>query len=187
MPDDRTGGTFPEPRGGTEPLQPVPDRFFQKVYPYRGVENHGVDDGVQPWIPAEASEDTWQGEETYDPEIIPIKPIPVEIVNQSANERRAFRTVVHHIVKNRGVIIAGHNERINRVHLRNLALVADTTQIVWIGDSAAIVPGLSGYPLRPGESLTIEAEEAIYAILDDAAVVGYQTLAVLIELTVGGS
>lgn len=177
-----TGGSFVEPRGGTEPLQPVPERAFAPVFPYRGIEQHGVPVDAKPWIPTDADAQSWEGEEVYDPEYVPIQPIPVVVVNDNEREVRSWRTAVHSVT-NRPAMIVGQNERMMRVRLRNMASAADMR--VWISHESSVGP-LNGWPLNANDVLEINTEEEIYAILDGAAVTaGYSDVAIIIEHRVG--
>ena len=184
MPDDETGGSFVENRGGTEPLNPIPERAFAPVFPYRGMEQHGVHVEAKPWIPLDATAQSWEGEEPYDPEYTPIQPIPVVIVNETQEEVRSWRALTHYVRQTGASLIVGQNSRMTRVRLRNTA-TALSDMIIWVGHDASVSP-LAGWPVYPGESLEICSEEEVYAILDPAANdADYANVSILIEHRIG--
>lgn len=178
------GGSFVEPRGGTEPLNPIPERSFAPVFPYRGTQQHGVPVENQPWIPHDAEAQSWEGEVVYDPEYVPIQPIPVVIVNESQEEIRSWRAVTHSVRLDGAALVVGQNPRMTRVRLRNTA-AADSDLVVWIGHESN-VGNLSGWPVYPGEMLELLTEEEVYAIVDRNAQDGtYADLSIIIEHRVG--
>lgn len=175
-----TGGSFDEPRGGTEPLHPIPERSFAPVFPYRGTEQHGVPVDPVPWIPRDADAQSWEGEETFDPEEVPIEPIPVIVVNESERELRSWRALQMPVRTNAAALIVGQNTRMTRVRIRNMAAAGDDT-ILWIGHTSN-VSRLYGWPVYPGESIEIDTEEEVYGTLDSTATDGTTVdIAVLIE------
>lgn len=185
MSDGETGGSFVEPRGGTQPLNPIPERAFAPVFPYRGMQQHGVPVDAQPWIPQDAEAQSWEGEVVYDPEHIPLQPIPVVIVNESEEEIRSWRAVTHSVRMTGASLVVGQNPRMTRVRLRNTSDATDTDMIVWVGHESN-VGRLSGWPIYPGEQLEICAEEEVYAILDpNASTADYADLSIIIEHRVG--
>lgn len=180
---DATGGSFDDPSGETLPVRPIPDRVYAPVFPYRGTEQHGVNVESQPWIPQDADEQSWQGEEVVDPEFDPIKPIPVEVVNQGAREIRSWRAVHFNIGKVSPALIVGQNVRQTKITVRHAGDV-NSTNVVWLGHESNVMPGLSGWPLFAREQIEINTEEEVYAITgtgtDETT-----PLAVIIEHAVG--
>lgn len=158
-----TGGEFDEPRGGTTPLQPRVDRMEPVNFPYRGQEQHGVPAVGRPWIPQDAEEQSWQGEETYDAEATEIVPVPVVIVQDSHREIRSWRA--HHgIATTTPSLCVGQNPRRSRVRITNIRnAVAPDGDTVYVGHTSNVTP-LDGYPIRPDETLEILTEEEIYCV-----------------------
>jgi hypothetical protein len=179
-----TGGTFPDPNGAVEYIRPIPERSYAPVFPYRGVQQHGVPIENDPWIPATADEQSWQGEENFDPAVVPIAPIPVEIVNSSGDEIRSWRSVHFFIGKTSPVLVVGQNKRMNRILLRH-AGPANDDGVIWIGHESSIMPDLSGYPLFARETVELYGGEEIYAMMG-AGTGTTVPLAIIIEHTVGG-
>lgn len=178
------GGSFPLPEGETTPVRPIPERSAAPVFPYRGIEQHGVTVESQPWIPQDATELSWEGDVAYDEEYPPIAPIPVIIVNESEREIRSWRSFVAPVGKTSPVLVVGQNERMTRVRLRHGG-AANSDAVIWISHESAIIPGLSGYPLFARESLDINTEEEVYAMINSSATNPTEDLCVIIEHTVG--
>lgn len=165
--DRETGGSFDEPRGGTEPINPIPERSFAPVFPYRGTQQHGVPVDPVPWIPRDADAQSWEGETVFDPEIVPIEPIPVIVVNETQSEIRSWRAVQMPVRTNAATLIVGQNTRMTRVRIRNMS-ASDSDTILWVGHESN-VSRLYGWPVYPGEVLEIDTEEEIYGTLDSTA------------------
>jgi len=182
MMTDATGGSFEEPLGETTSVQPIPERSYAPVFPYRGTQQHGVSVENQPWMPVDANEQAWQGEEVFDPEFEPVKPIPVEIVNQGSREIRSWRAVHFYVGKTSPVLIVGQNTRMSKVTVRHAGAAADDS-VIWIGHDSNVTPSLSGWPLFPRESIEINTEEEVYAISTGTA--DTAPLSALIETAVG--
>lgn len=176
-----TGGSFPVPPGDTtNALQPIPEKTYAPVFPYRGMEQHGVPVPAKPWIPQDANEQSWEGEEVFEPESVPLEPVPVYIVRESAREIRSWRSLCLPVPKS-PVLLVGQNERMNRVRIRNIGLATDDT-VAWIGHTPNMAARLSGYPIYPGESVDICTEEEVYALCDPTATdADVAQLAVIIE------
>lgn len=185
MPDNRTGGSFPNPDGTTSLIMPIPERSYAPVFPYRGTEQHGVPVEDQPWIPQDADAQSWEGEVAYDPEVEPIQPVPVIIVERSEREIRSWRSVVQGVRLNLSTLIVGQNDRMSRVRIRNLVSVDDTDMVIWIGHNANVGP-LAGWPVYPQEIVELSTEEEVYAVLDpNASSATNADVAIIIEHSVG--
>lgn len=184
MPSYPTGGSFPEPAGNTEEVQPIPERSYAPVFPYRGVEQHGVPVENQPWIPQDANEATWDGAPEYQETPVPIEPIPVVIVNENQREIRSWRAYTASVRKNESVLIVGQNPRMTRVLIKVVA-VSNDDRIVSVSHEGN-VNLMNGFPILPGETLEISTEEEVYAILNSSATDGDSIdVYVLLETTVG--
>lgn len=153
-----TGGEFVEPGGTTTPLQPIPDRIEPVNFPYRGGEMHGVAVEGRPWIPQDADEQSWEGEETYDPKDAPLEPIPVVVVNESPHETRSWRAW-HHIANINPSRCVGRNERRSAIRIHNLS---DTATVYVSSDANCSV--YSAFPILPGANLNIDSEDEVYCL-----------------------
>lgn len=173
MSEREVGGSFDEPRGGTTPLAPIPERAFAPVFAYRGMDTHGVPVEAQPWIPRDADAQSWEGQEqVYDPDVVPIQPIPVIIVEESQREIRAWRATRMYADATPRLIV-GRDSRRMRVRIRNLNTSPGDS--VFIGDSSNVT-NISGYPIPAATDLVIDTEEEVYAYAPTGS-----DIAVLIE------
>lgn len=170
------GGEFDPPRGGTEPLQPAPEKYEPINFPYRGQEQHGVPAEQRPWIPHDATVDSWDGPDPIAEPAPEIEPVPVVIVTDSAREIRSWRAY-QSAVSNHPNLLVGQNPNRTRARIRNLA--APNGDEVYIGHTSN-VSSLDGYPIPPGEELVIETEEEIYVTVAPG-VVNQVPVAVLVE------
>lgn len=183
MPDWQTGGSFEPPVGNTNAITPEVERTYRTVFPYRGIENHGVPVDNTPWIPETANEQSWDGEIAYDNEEIPIRPVPVIVVTDEEREIRSWRSVYFNLGKTTPALVVGQNPKMRRITLRHAGLAADDGTI-WISHDANMISGLAGYPLFARESISIATEEEVYAVTDAAATNSTTPLAIIIETAV---
>lgn len=180
---EEVGGSFDKPAGETGAIKPIPERSYAPVFPYRGTEQHGVPVDNQPWMPVNADEQSWQGAESFDPAFEPIAPIPVEIVNRGSREIRSWRAVHFYVGKVTPALVVGQNVRQTKLTLRHAGDPTDTT-VIWIGHDTNVIPGLSGWPLFPRESIEINTEEEVYAI-GAGGTAESVPMSILIEMAVG--
>ena len=157
-------------------IKPQPERVAGKVFPYRGIEQHGVAD---PDVKIDYPDDTWP-EDTIaaiaEPKPEP-DPVPVRIVRSSSREIRDWRTRQTTIGPNSSMIV-GRNDDRKTVRIRN----THATVAAYIGN-ASNTTTYSGYPLAAGAEIQIESSEEIYGLTADGTTSGL-VLAVLEELVV---
>lgn len=176
---DRVGsGDNHKPVGTVDATDPIPEKVVGVVFPYRGMEQHGVK-AKQPDFPDDEIEsDKYDVEK--EPE--PVTPIPVFIVNRSGNERRTIRTA-QLLVGTNSVRIVPRNDSRTKVRIKNCEATAGFT--VWIGGEQTLTGATyDGYPLAPGESIDTVAEDEIFAVSDGQGAGGVNRIAILQELTV---
>jgi hypothetical protein len=183
MPDWQTGGTFEEPVGNTRPVPPEMERVYAPVFPYRGIEQHGVPVENQPWLPVDGDEHSWDGEVPFDNDDIPVRPVPVIVVTDAEREIKSWRSVYFNLGKTTPALVVGQNEKMRRVTLKHAGLATDDG-VIWISHDANMISGLAGYPLFARESISIATEEEVYAVADNAGTNVTVPLAILIETAV---
>lgn len=146
-----------------EPLTPVMERIHDENHPWRGTEDHGVDD-VHDYVDPVTSTVDIDGRPThidYEPEPTIVEPVPVYLVQESSREYRQFWT-------DRFTTTDGRSSMLGRDNNRVTALVLNTegAKTVWIASNPADL-ALRGYPLGPGKELRINGEMPVYAIASD--------------------
>lgn len=169
--------------------KPVPEHVKGTVLPYRGMENHGVQQEAP--IP-EYIDDTWpEADEQphYAQGPTEDEPLPVRIVNSSfGTEFQDFRAFTAYVpsanaqAQNTPCIIVGRidpqqNEK-RVVHIQN----QHATKSIYIGSDNSVSP-LNGYLIKAGQELpyplTVESE--IWGVSEDGTNV---PVGVLVEFSV---
>lgn len=144
-------------------VTPVPERVRGHVFPYRGMETHGVP-------PENDSQDPegygWMEEQRgvpydYEPAPDPPDPIPVYMVNRNGREMRRFRVTR---------VTAGANTDVARAMLgrdpmrRSMIIKNTSADPVYIGHDQMSASPMHGFPLAQNETLTLSGEEPFYAL-----------------------
>lgn len=159
-----------------EPITPEPDKTVGTVFPYRGVENHGVKPNQEP--PAYV-DDQWP-EDTEEPHYVPgpteEDPLPVKIVQESSNERMMWRVNQMPVFADRPTPILGRQDSRRNVTVRLPSL----SNGCWLGPDEN-VNRVTGYQLEAGMEITLRTTEEIWAIGDGT---NATTVAVLWEYAV---
>ena len=172
----KTGGKFRKPEGSTETLEPTPDRFGAVVFPYRGIEQHGVEADRGPVLPSEE----WVVDPAAAADLLKerpdVEPTPVRIVQESSKEIQDWRSGQTVLTANPS-LVAGRNKRRSTVRIKNLS----ATVAIYVGNTVG-VSTVSGYPIAANGELQINSEEEVYGISADGSSVG---VAVIQELSVG--
>lgn len=145
------------------------------VLPYRGYAAHGVDPNSSP--PHDVPSDLFdQAEvpvyEQGDPERA-TTPVPVRIVQESAKEARNFFTDQIGVSTVADAIV-GKNEDRTSLMVKNL----DANYTIYVGASKTTVSAM-GYPLGPGEEISLNTSAPVYAVSPSGTVV----VAILGEVT----
>lgn len=137
-----------------KPLEPVPEDYAGKVYPYRGTETHGVPD------PEYTEPDLeFKGEHArveYEEPEREHDPIPVIIVNESAREETQWRVSRVPIDNGQSTHIVARDRR------RTSVIVKVVTGSIVISDQPNPV-AFTGFPLVAGETFTTDAVTPVYA------------------------
>lgn len=146
-------------------IEPVPERVQGPVFPYRGMETHGVAPNAD-WRDPEQYDGYERGVEVDTEPVEPEPdPIPVYIVQQGGREiRRTLigRSFATGTTKGGGASnvvgarFQGHTRRSAKV--KNL----DTTT-VYIGTSQETATAMHGWPLAQNEVWETSGEESIWA------------------------
>lgn len=147
-------------------LEPVPERVQGPVFPYRGMETHGVDPGKD-WRNPEEYDGYERGVTVdFEEEKAVADPIPVFIVEQGGREIRrtiVFRSFATGTTKGGGashVVSSDFQGRLRRsAKVKNLA-----TTTVYIGTSQEGASVMHGWPLVENEVWETTGEEDIWAI-----------------------
>lgn len=176
MPDNYTGGSFLDPSGNVEPLQPAPDTFEPINFPYRGTEQHGVAPQERPWIPHDPTIDDWTEGDDGPVEYAEIEPIPVILYQTGPREIKSWRAFQGYAGSSSSILV-GQNGNRRRTRIRSLAETDGPT--VYIGHTSN-TSSLEGYPIDPGQSVEIDTEEEVYSVSDGIGV----NVAVIVELVV---
>lgn len=146
-----------------KPITPVLERVQGENHPYRGLEDHGVDNVYDPTDPVTNTVDI-DGRPVkieYVPEEKIPEPVPVRIVQESSREYRQFWTDRITLSDGRSSILGRDN---NRITAR--VVNTDAAKTVWIASNNADL-ALRGYPLGPGKELPISGEMPVYAMATD--------------------
>lgn len=148
-------------------------------FPYRGVEQHGVE--YHSTIPDELEGAQYSEEMPLPPHYMPEPkkptPVPVKIVSESSCERHPFMADQFLIDGSESLMIVGRSDARDHVVIRNLS----TSVTVYIGPSSNVKAD-TGYPIPPGtDTPRMHTTEAIYCIADPA---GTAQIGVMWEYTV---
>jgi hypothetical protein len=142
-------------------MDPEPEKVVGTVFPYRGVENHGVAPNQAP--PAYI-DDQWP-EDTEEPHYVqgPTEedPLPVKIVQESSNERMMFRTNQMPVFADQPTPILSRQDSRRNVTIRLPSL----SNSIWIGPDEN-VNRVTGYQLEADRELTLRTTEEVWAIGD---------------------
>lgn len=171
-----------------EHVTPEPDRPEGVVFPYRGIENHGVkpDYAPQPYVDDEWPEDS--EEPHYEPGPTEDDPIPVRVVNQFVKEFQDFRTFTAYVpmitgqaLNQNGVIVGRLDPSQNQrrvIHIQN----QDATKSLFIGSDNTVSAG-NGYRIGPNSELAfpITSESEVWGTSSDGTQIA---VGVLIEFGV---
>lgn len=143
-----------------EPATPIAETYAGDNNPYRGTEQHGVEDNNEPHpTPGYTTRNV---PVRTDPPPPNYDPIPVRIVEEGGREIRSMRTVVM-FAPNSGnaALILGRDENRTFARFKN----PDEAQVIYINhnphtvDSAA----MNGFPVGPGEHYETQTQEEVYA------------------------
>lgn len=142
------------PTDNQTPLEPVPEDYTGKVYPYRGTETHGVPDPdyTEPDLEFKGE----QARVEYEEPEKETDPIPVRVVNEYAREETQWRV-------SRFPVSAGQSTHIvARDRTRTQVIVKVVTGSIVISDQQNPA-AFTGYPLGAGETFTTDAVTPVYA------------------------
>lgn len=158
-------------------ITPVMESYAGENNTWRGIETHGVEPIYDPADPNTFSVDI-NGRPTlieYEdlPKDVPV--VPVKIVQDTMREYRQFWTDRVTLTDGRSSIL-GRDDRRVTARIVN----TDAAKTVWVASSPADLQ-LRGYPIAPGQTLTINGEMPVYAVASDGSPV---VVGVYVETTV---
>lgn len=163
---------------------PIMETVKGHVFPYRGMETHGVEPTYDTHDTVDYANNE-RGVEVYEPDTEPdVDPIPVRIVQGTDGEEirrarvfRAFATGTNKGTNPSNVVSAAFQARLRRrVRIKNLDAAT-----VYIGFTAETASPMNGWPLATNEFIETDSFEAIWAISTAA---NEAPLAVLVEYSV---
>lgn len=146
--------------------EPVPEKVAGTVFPYRGVENHGVAPNQEP--PAYI-DDQWP-EDTEEPHYVPgpteDDPLPVRVVNQHSVFRRITRT--HQVPVNSSKPLLARNDARISASFKNIGANAVYLTPEKVDDAVALITGYK-VSATTGEYLGWIGTEELYASTGDGS------------------
>ena len=148
-----------------QPLPPEPEDYEYESpnIPYRGGVDHGVKSDNKVEDPPEYDPALDHPEYALEP--VEPEPVPVRIVQSGAREIRSWR-VTRAYVTGSPALISDQNDQLSKVTVRNTS--TDTT--AYIGDTRDDCNSMFGYPLLPGDSITINTSRAVYGCSETGTV-----------------
>ena len=160
-----------------DPLKPHVEGNAAQNIPYRGSVDHGV-----PYKTFDAVSELWVDvndgdvEEELDDHVIPV---PVQVVNQGTHELKRLRAIRHYADGASVSRLVGPNDARTKLTIRT----PTGGGILYI-DSSESVSTFTGYPIFPGESLSVNSTDAVYCIFDNT-VAAQAPIYALMEYSVG--
>lgn len=137
-------------------VEPVPEAYVGDNNPYRGIEQHGVENPNKPTV-VPGYGDTYQVE-LQDNAPIP-DPVPVLVVNQGARERRDWAANNTFVDSSRVVEVLPNDPRRTKATIVNAG-----PNTVYVGRTQSVSVAF-GFPVAMGATFpTLEAETNMYAI-----------------------
>lgn len=138
-------------------LEPVLERVQGTVFPYRGMEQHGVSPNAD-WRDPEEYDGYERGVEVdTEPPTVEPDPIPVRIVYEESRETIAFTGTQYTVLAQKTVTIPRDK---NRRALRIVNINAFSN--IYISSADGSSGSFTGFPLRPGAELPINSTRAVY-------------------------
>jgi hypothetical protein len=155
------------PTGATDP---VPEQVAGTVFPYRGMEKHGVEP-TQDWRNTEAYEGDYSRGVEVDYEPVPDEPdpIPVYIVETESKGRQVERGVTFRSYappSASGNVISADYQGRRRISFRVKNLDSTTVYVGYSADQASL---MHGWPLAQNEVFEGVAEDDLWAYGTGAA------------------
>lgn len=143
-------------------LKPAPENYQGTVFPYRGMQQHGVHPSQSVDPPDHMAEG---GMVTVAPPHKGPDPVPVRIVQGGTKEYSQWRAFQAYVSGSPTQVVNRKENRAN-LTLRNLS---DTVH-VWIGPDANVTKQ-TGFRLDKGASFSLAGEAEIWAVSDDGTMV----------------
>lgn len=148
------------------------------VFPYRGMEQHGVPATHPVWT--KPSEDCVDVEgELSATEQEDSRPVPVRIVQEFAREIRTWNATQTRADANPRELV-GRNLQRTKLLIRNLSVDV----VVYIGRANG-ANYLSGYPVDPGQTIELNTTDEVHGVVGDITKVAL--IAVLQQFTIEGT
>lgn len=136
-------------------VPPVPEEYEGTNFPYRGTNEHGVEPHSMPHEFLPEWDDTVSGE--YEPEIAPVDPVPVRVVERYTRELKTWQPIRTIIPALETRMILGQDNTRTSAVITNLG-----TETIYIGDTVG-VRDYTGFPVNAGGTFSFGAETAVYA------------------------
>lgn len=138
-------------------MTPIPEQYEGSNHPYRGIEQHGVEDTVRT-SPVPGYEDNAHPVE-YEIDKEPPAPIPVKIVTEGGDEiieSRVFTMPITNVA----------SRVLNQMRSRKTATIKNLgPNTVYLAPNADVLHGTwNAFPLKAGDSQTITAHTNMWAI-----------------------
>lgn len=142
--------------GPGQPLEPMPEHYYGVVFPYRGIQQHGVDPTD---MPEDRPEDYAGGTVALADPIEPEhEPVPVRIVKSAKHEYNQWRAIQNY-ASPQGNKILNRKEGRTRCVIKNTSVAG----IIYVGpDSMATLQ--TGYKLGPNETMELFGEQEVWAM-----------------------
>jgi hypothetical protein len=170
-------GQASEPPDRLGAIEPVEEHVKGTVFPYRGMENHGVQPLDVDYDTQKYAVDEREFDEhpEYLSEDVVAEPIPVRVVQEFAHVRKEIRTRQMPVTD--VIQIVNRNDARSRIWIKNIG----GTNAVFIGNDNN-VSAVTGFKLSAGDVLEgVVTTEDIYATTGDGSTT---TVAILEEVEV---
>lgn len=142
-------------------IDPVPEKVAGTVYPYRGMEQHGVKQPEDMPI-RETGEYTLGPDEFYNFESLPEEkepePVPVRIVTTAARVRKSYRVSRYTSTELAGSLVGRKDSR-TRLLIRS---ATSNTGIAWVSNSMELANPVFGWGLDAGSQLEMFSTEQVF-------------------------
>lgn len=142
-------------------IDPVPEKVAGTVYPYRGMEQHGVKQPEDMPI-RETGEYQLGPDEFYNFESLPEEkepdPVPVRIVTTAARVRKSYR-ISRHTTTEHVSSIVGRKDSRTRLLIKS---AATNTGIAWLSNSMELTNPVFGWGLEAGSQVEMFTTEVLH-------------------------
>lgn len=153
----------PEDNKYPDKVDPVPEKVAGTVFPYRGMEQHGVkqpeDMPIQETGQYHLGEDEFYTTEGLEAEKEP-EPVPVKVVNTGARTRKMYR-MYRHFSNDTVSTLANRRDGRTRLLVRSRG---SNTGTAWLAHDRSQATASMGWGLATGNELEMLTTEAVYVL-----------------------